>query len=129
VEYTDWSQTRYLSEPPVGDEFKQNLNFKQDFDQTITYRFGGEFTVPLINTQLRAGMIRQPSPLVNASSKADRNYLTLGGGILLDKQVKIDFAWVRGWWEKEGSYFSDDLPSVNEKINLDKFFATMSIRF
>ena len=129
VEYTDWSQTRYLSEPPVGDEFKQNLNFKQDFEPTMTYRFGGEFTVPLINTQLRAGLIRQPSPLKLASAKADRNYITLGGGILLDKQVKIDFAWVRGWWEKEGSYFSDDLPSVNEKINLDKFFATMSIRF
>lgn len=129
VEYTDWSQTRYLNDPPVGDEFKQNLNFKQDFQQTVTYRFGGEFTVPLINTQLRAGMIRQPSPMKLASAKTDRNYLTLGGGILLDKQVKIDFAWVRGWWEKEGSYFSDELPSVNEKINLDKFFATMSIRF
>lgn len=129
VEYTDWAQTRYTSEPSVGDKFKQNINFKQDFQATATYRVGGEFTVPLLNTQLRAGMIRQPSPLKMASSKADRNFLTFGGGILLDKQVKIDIAWIHGWWEREDSYFSDDLPSVDEKINIDKYFATMSIRF
>ncbi len=129
VEYNDWSQTRYTSQPPVGDEFHKNIDFKQDYEATTTYRVGGEFTVPLINTQLRAGLIRQPSPLITASSKADRNYLTVGGGILLDKQVKVDFAWVHGWWERDGSYFSPELSSVNEKINIDKFFATMSIRF
>ena len=129
VEYTDWSQTRYASEPPVGEKFRKNLNFKQDFTATATYRLGGEFTVPLINTQLRAGIIRQPSPLKLASAKADRDYLTLGGGILLDKQVKVDFAWVHGWWEKEGSSLSTELTGINEKISFDKFFATMSIRF
>jgi len=129
AEYRDWSETRYTSEPPVGEEFKKNINFKQDFAATTTYRLGGEFTVPLINLQLRAGAIRQPSPLKLASGNADRNYITLGGGILLDKQVKVDFAWVHGWWKREGSYFSDDLPSVDEDIKIDKFFATMSIRF
>jgi len=141
VEYTDWTQTRYTSEPPVGDEFKENINFKRDFKATTTYRLGGEFTVPLLNAQLRAGLIRQPSPQKLASSNDDRNYLifggtkadhkyfTFGGGILLDKQVKIDIAWVHGWWEREGAYFSDELPSVDEKISIDKYFATMSIRF
>lgn len=129
VEYNDWSQTRYTSEPPVGDEFQKNINFKQDFEATTTIRLGGEFTVPLINTQLRAGLLRQPSPLIYASPKSDRNYLTAGAGILLDKQVKIDFAWVHGWWQREGSYFSAELPSVDEKISIDKFFATISIRF
>ncbi len=129
VEYNDWSQTRYTSEPPIGDQFNKNIDFKQDFRATTTYRLGGEFTIPLIDTQLRAGLIRQPSPMVNASPKADRNYLTAGAGILLDKQVKIDFAWVHGWWQREDSYFTPELPAVDEKISFDKFFATMSIRF
>lgn len=129
VEYTDWSQTRYTSEPPVGNKFQKNINFKQDFEGKAVIRLGGEFTVPLINTQLRAGLIRQPSPLKLSSKKSDRNYITLGGGILLDKQVKFDFAWVHGWWTNEDSFFSDELSSVDEKITLDKFFATMSIRF
>ncbi|MDZ7318670.1 MAG: outer membrane protein transport protein [candidate division KSB1 bacterium] len=126
VEYTDWSQTRYASEPPTGEKFRKNLNFKQDFEATAVYRVGGEFTVPLINTQLRAGMVRQPSPMKLASSKADRNYLTVGGGVLLDKQVKVEFAWVHGWWERDSSSL---VKNLNEKITIDKFFATMSIRF
>ncbi|MBC8182847.1 hypothetical protein H8E88_17225, partial [candidate division KSB1 bacterium] len=64
-----------------------------------------------------------------ATEKADRNYITLGAGILLDKQVKFDVAFVRGWWEKEGIYLSDDYPDVSEKLVMDKIFATMSIRF
>jgi len=129
VEYNDWAQMRYVNEPPVGNKYSKNLNFKQNFKATTTIRLGGEFTVPLLNTQLRAGLIRQPSPLVNASEKADRNYITLGAGILLDKQVKFDVAFVRGWWEKEGTYLSDDFQDISEKLVMDKIFATMSIRF
>ena len=129
VEYNDWAQMRYTTEPPVGNKYSKNLNFKQNFRGTTTIRLGGEFTVPLLNTQLRAGLIRQPSPLVGATEKADRNYITLGAGILLDKQVKFDVAFVRGWWKKEGTYLSDDYPDVSEKLVMDKIFATMSIRF
>ena len=129
VEYNDWAQMRYTTEPPVGNEYSKNLNFKQNFRPTTTIRLGGEFTVPLLKTQLRAGLIRQPSPLLNDSEKADRNYITLGCGILLDKQVKFDVAFVRGWWEKEGTYLSNDFSDINEKIVTDKIFATMSIRF
>lgn len=136
VEYTDWSQSRYTDEPPEEGETKSKKNwaFKDDFQETITYRFGGEFTVPLINAQIRAGVTRQPSPLKQASSKADRNYITFGGGILLDKQVKLDFAWVRGWWRNEKFYEPEDyvpevIKNTTEDISINKYFATMSIRF
>jgi len=129
VEYTDWAQTRYTSEPPVGDKFDENLDFKQNFAATTTFRLGAEFTVPFINTQLRAGAIRIPSPFKDATSKQDRNYYTLGCGILLDKQVKIDVAYVHGWWEKGESYLTDELDPVSEKITFDKFFTTLSVRF
>jgi len=129
LEYNDWSQMRYTSEPPVSNQYRKNLDFKQNFQPTATIRLGGEFTVPLINTQLRAGAIRQPSPLKDASEKADRNFLTLGCGILLDKQVKLDVAYVRGWWEREGTYLSEYFDNISETIKVDKIYATMSIRF
>ncbi len=94
VEYNDWSQMRYTSEPPVGNQYRKNLDFKNNFRPTTTLRVGGELTVPFINTQLRAGITHQPSPLKYAPSEADRNYITLGCGVLLDKQVKIDIAYV-----------------------------------
>ena len=128
VEYTDWSQTRYTTEPPVGDKFYENLRLRE-LRPSKTFRLGGEFTVPLINLQLRAGAIRQESPLKNATEKDDRTYVTVGAGLLLDKQVKFDVALLHGWWERDGSYISDDLPAVSEKITLDKIFGTISIRF
>jgi len=129
VEYTDWSQTRYTKEPPVGDRFSENLDFKQNYAATTTYRLGAEFTVPLINAQLRAGAIRIPSPLKDATSQQDRNYYTIGGGLLLDKQVKVDVAYVHGWWEKAESSLSEELDPLNEKITFDTIFATLSVRF
>ncbi|MFZ5517597.1 MAG: OmpP1/FadL family transporter [Candidatus Zhuqueibacterota bacterium] len=129
VEYTDWSQTRYTKEPPVGDRFSENLDFKQNYAATTTYRVGAEFTVPLINAQLRAGAIRIPSPLKDATSQQDRNYYTVGGGLLLDKQVKIDVAYIHGWWEKAESSLSEGLDPLNEKITFDTVFATLSVRF
>jgi hypothetical protein len=129
VEYNDWAQMRYTTEPPVGNKYSKNLNFKQNFEATTTIRLGGEFTVPLLNTQLRAGLIRQPSPLIYDTEKADRNYITAGCGILLDKQVKLDVAAVRGWWKKTGTDLSEDFSGITEKIIVDQVFATMSIRF
>ena len=129
IEYNDWSQMRYTSEPPEGNKYRKNLNFKENYHATATIRLGGEFTVPLLNTQLRAGVIRQPSPLKYAPTEADRNFITLGCGILLDKQVKFDVAYVHGWWQKDDTYLSDYFNDITEKIEIDKIFATMSIRF
>lgn len=129
VEYTDWAQTRYTSEPPVGDQFGENIDFKQNFEATATFRLGAEFTVPFINTQLRAGAIRIPSPLKDATSDQDRDFYTLGAGILLDKQVKIDVAYVHGEWDKPESVLSEGLDPVSEQITFDKVFTTLSVRF
>ena len=47
-----------------------------------------------------------------------------------NKQVKVDIGWVHGWWENDESNLPGDLPLESiEEISIDKFFATMSIRF
>ncbi|NOZ60274.1 MAG: hypothetical protein GXO74_01195 [Calditrichaeota bacterium] len=129
AEYTDWSQTRYTSEPPVGNEYRKNLDFKNNFRATTTIRMGGEFTIPFINTQVRAGIIHQPSPLVNAPKEANRLFYTAGIGLLLDKQFKLDIAYVTGGYERQGSYLNEYFNNVTEKIKVDQVYATMSIRF
>ena len=129
AEYTDWSQTRYTSEPPTGNQFRKNLDFKNNFRATTTIRMGGEFTIPFINTQVRAGIIHQPSPLVNAPKEADRLFYTAGVGLLLDKQFKLDIAYVTGSYEKQGSYLNEYFDNVTEKIDINQIYATMSIRF
>lgn len=128
IEYSDWSQLKYLSEPLLGTKSESNINFKTNYQATTQYRVGAEFTVPLLNLQLRGGFFNQPSPLKNAGSSADRRYFTAGVGLLLDKQVKVDLAWLKGWWKDE-SYFSSEIPSITEKIDIDKILATVAFRF
>ncbi len=141
VEYTDWSQTRYTSEPPEGEKYEQNEKFRQGFRPTTTYRVGGEFTVPLISTQLRAGLIYQPTPFMvenevngitvydDPPTTEDRKFVTVGAGFLLDKQVKLDVAYVHGWWNNRQDNVFDRFNVVDEKITTNKLFASMSIRF
>jgi hypothetical protein len=47
----------------------------------------------------------------------------------LDKQFKLDLAYVKGNYEKSGSYLNDYFNNVTEKIKVDQIYATMSIRF
>ena len=128
VEYTDWSQLKYKSEPPVGELGESNRYFKRNYRATTQFRVGAEFTVPLLNMQLRAGAFNKPTPLEESNITTDRRYLTAGVGVLLDKQVKLDVAYLRGWWTDE-SYLSEEVPSVEEDISINKILATIAFRF
>lgn len=138
LNYKDWTQLVCKNVPPVGNKDSLNLFFKNGLRATNSINIGGEFTVPLINAQLRAGMIYRPSPFLvpdkvgndviykNPPIDEDQKFVTLGAGILIDKQVKVDIAYVRGWWNQPTV---KRYPGVNEKINTSQIFATMSIRF
>ncbi len=128
VEYTDWSQLKYKSEPPSGGLSESNRYFKKNYRATTQLRVGAEFTVPLLNLQLRAGLLNKPSPLRDLGDNTDRRFLTAGVGVLLDKQVKLDVAYLRGWWKDE-SYLSEEVPALIEKISVNKILATVAFRF
>lgn len=130
IEYADWSQMKYTTDPPFADSTKgdANIEIKKNYQATTQIRLGAEFTMPLLNLQLRAGFFNQQSPLKIASSDANRKYLTAGVGMLLDKQVKLDVTWLKGWWEDESYLISNTIPLV-EKVEINKFLATLAFRF
>ncbi|MBN2009616.1 outer membrane protein transport protein [candidate division KSB1 bacterium] len=128
VEYSDWTQMKYESEPSVGDQIEENRKFKREYRATTQIHVGAEFTVPIVNLQLRGGFFNRPLPFKDATKQQDRKFLTAGVGMLLDKQVKLDVAWLHGWW-KDQSYLSEDIPMLTEKIETDKILATIAFRF
>ncbi len=128
IEYADWSQLKYISEPPEGSLAESNRYFKRYYRATTQYRMGAEFIVPLLNLQLRAGYFNQPLPFEDATSENDREFFTAGVGLLLDKQVKLDVAWLRGWW-KDQSDLSSEFQNVTEDIDISKFLVTLAFRF
>jgi long-subunit fatty acid transport protein len=123
VEYRDWSQMRYKSSPPLVNRTKSeaNIDIKNNYRATAQFRVGAEFTVPLINLQLRAGYFNQPSPYEKATISAakenftaGKRYFTAGVGMLLDKQIKLDITWLKGWWDDERYISREQLLTIEE---------------
>ncbi len=136
AEYVDWSQMEYETDPPFskvnGDDSTKteiNRDLRNKYRAVTRIRLGGEFTVPFLNIQLRAGTFLEPSPFKNADKDSDRKYFTLGAGLLLDKQMKLDVAWVRGSSKNTSSAFTKDIRPLVEDITLNQFEVSLAIRF
>jgi long-subunit fatty acid transport protein len=139
AEWTDWSQTRYLSEPPFevtsfqfdDERSLANDSLRANYRNTLRLRAGAEFTLPILNLQFRAGGIYDPQIRKGLSSDADRKFLTAGIGIFLDKQTRFDVALMHGEWTEYSTLndFSDDVYSTSEKINFNKILASLAVRF
>lgn len=129
VEYNDWSQIRYKSEPPVAGTTQagQNRLFRDNYRATTRVRLGGEFTLPLTGLSLRAGYFRDPSVFQNASSDEDKQFLSAGVGLLVDKQVRMDATFVHGFWKR----FNSDIENTayEEDIKTNKVFFSLAFRF
>jgi long-subunit fatty acid transport protein len=132
VENNDWSQVRYVSEPPFEDVTKAQANkeLQSRYRSTLRYRLGAEFTFPLIDLQVRAGYFYDPTPLGpdyfaerRVPKDADREFFTAGAGIFLDKQVRLDLGVITGRWLD----YKD--PDFAEKITFNQAFAALAVRF
>jgi len=132
VESNDWSQVRYVSDPPFEDKTKAEANkeLQSQYRSTLRYRLGAEMTLPLIDLQVRAGYFYDPTPLGpdyfaggRVPKDADREFFTAGAGIFLDKQVRLDLGVITGRW------LAYKNPDFSEKITFNQAFAALAFRF
>ena len=151
VENTDWTQARYISDPPFAGvtKIEANEELTRKYRNTTRYHLGAEFTFPLIDLQVRGGYFYDPTPLgpdyfANASNSirgaavpkdANREFFTAGVGVFLDKQVRLDVGVITGQWNDYKDPLTDfvndtddDLP-ITEKITYNKLFAALAFRF
>ncbi len=133
VEYTDWSQVKFKTDPPVADYTRSeaNLIIHDRYRATTSVRLGAEVTLPFTGIQLRGGVAVRPSPLRDATAKDAQKFYSLGLGVLLDKQMKLDVAWVRGNWTRRTPSLSEstDIQNLDESIQRDLFMITLAFRF
>ena len=130
IEHNDWSQLSYRSDPPIADISQDEANdlIEERYQETQRIRLGAELTLPGTATQVHAGYILDPSPDKN-DTEGDREYYSFGLGLLLDKQVKLDLAYVYGSWTENNAGLNDFVTSLNEDISVSKIFASVSVRF
>ncbi len=131
VEYNDWTQIKYKSEPPFAGvtQTEANLSIRDNYRATTRIRLGGEFTLPLTGLSFRAGYFRDPSIFKDVSSDEDKQFYSAGIGFLVDKQVRLDVTLVHGFWKN----FNQDLPGTDatidyEDIEVNKAFVSLAFR-
>ncbi|RQW00592.1 hypothetical protein EH223_17740 [candidate division KSB1 bacterium] len=138
AEFKDWSNAQFLTDPSYGNESQMQINnrLEEDFKAVTKLRFGAEMYIPLIRAKVRAGYFTDPSPYRYTNIRPDKEYLTAGASLMLDKQVMVDLGYMIGKWKKEtvDALTSNPDPSlyytpVSENVTLQKIVGTLSIRF
>lgn len=138
LEYNDWSQIKYNTDPPFTDEVgnplsqgEANDTIREQYRATTRIRVGGEFTVPRTGLSLRAGYFRDPSVFENADSDEDKQFISAGTGFSVDKQVRIDVAYVHGFWKtfNQGLPETNDIGRYQEDIKVNKLFVSFAFKF
>ena len=121
--YRDWSQTRYevsgfdTNSQDYSDIVNENNILARDYDQVLEYRFGGEVTLPGLNTKLRGGYALIPSPLRNTDK--DRKTYSAGVSFKVDKNVSLDFTYLKRDWTRN-SWDIYTPAGVRESIKTNK---------
>ncbi len=125
VEFKDYSQIKYTSYPPeVGfTKADVNLEIKENLRNTMSWRVGGEFTVPTVGLRLRAGYAVYPSPWKDATSDMDRKVISFGAGFAFQNQFVLDVGYGFVTWDD----FTGDVIEA-EKIEVSKILFSLSYR-
>lgn len=118
--FIDWTQMKYTS---GGNLQNENRFFRRNLRAVIRYRMGAEVLIPLLNLRLRAGYVIDPSPHKGQIGYSDKQFVTAGVGLLLDRQFTLDVAVIRGWWKYVGP------EAYTEDIKVMHYFISGSFRF
>lgn len=130
MEFKDWSQAKFLTEPPVAGTSKGDVNvrIKKELQAVTNLRLGAEMYVPLVRARLRVGYYNNPSPYKYADLKPKREFYTAGASLMLDKQVMVDLGLIHGSWKQQTIDGITNVPTLEDKT-FDKVVGTLSIRF
>jgi long-subunit fatty acid transport protein len=134
LEYLDVSQVEFElpSDAGLNSDYSalldENTRIKEIYQSKLKLKAGAEYFWEDQNLMFRGGYMLDPSSLLDAPSDYDRQFLTGGVGIIVDKQFIIDLAYMYGYWKN----FSSDSytpAGTDEDITYQKIFLTTSFRF
>jgi long-subunit fatty acid transport protein len=122
VEHTDYSQMKYKTDPPEGDQTMSEANreIRRDYRSTLDVHVGGEVTLPA-GVKLRAGYAHYPTPLKETQLGLDRKVITFGAGFSFADQFRLDVAYAFTSWDG----IPDDLVE-KERVEVNKVLVTLS---
>ena len=123
VEHTDYSQMKYRTDPPEGNQTMSEANreIRRNYRSTLDVHVGGELMLPVSGLKLRAGYAYYQTPLKETQLGLDRKVITFGAGFSFADQFRLDGAYAFTSWDG----IPDELVE-REKIEVSKVLLTLS---
>ena len=130
IEYKDWSEAEFKTDPPLEGVTKNQVNntIQNDLAIVTDLHLGSELYLPFLQAKIRGGYIYKPSPYKDLAVKPDKTFYTAGISFLLDKQIKLDLGYVRGLWEQETYDGLTNVVTFEDK-SFDQIIGTLCVRF
>ena len=131
LHFIDYSQIDFSSNIVDTDgviiDGEINRDIATNLSSNIGYGVGLEYLLPFTNAKIRFGLSDTPSAYKNDDGD-DRLALSTGVGMLLDKQIKLDFTYIRTNWERQLS--SDFFTEFIKEDSVDgRFLFSVSYRY
>jgi len=131
LHFIDYSQIDFSSDILDTDgiiiDGEINRAVASNLSSNVGYGVGLEYLLPFTNAKIRFGLSDTPSAYKDDEGD-DRFALSTGVGMLLDKQIKLDFTYVRTNWERQldSSLF---VQSIKEDAVDGRFLFSISYRY
>ena len=108
LEYIDYSQMSYRSEPPEDiSQGEANFIIKDSFRDVLNYRIGGEVSIPFTGLKIRGGYgvvmspLKQEPGLQETPLGKDRQIISGGLGMTFMNRFTVDIGVAMTSWEGE----------------------------
>ena len=120
LDWMDWSQIEYRSEPPIPgySEAEANIALRRDFRPTLGISGGAEFLLPVYGLRVRAGGGYDPNPEKGAETSDGQTHFSAGLGILLDESIMVDVAFTSRRWEQNSPYLWEDISTQKVQLSI-----------
>jgi len=130
VEFQDWAQAKFKSDPPVENVNKGEINsrIQKDLKATTKFRLGTEVTIPLIRARLNAGYFYNPSPYRYEKVDSDRNTVTGGFSFQAGRQSLVTLGVAQTMWKMQTVDHLTMDPALEDKTTTS-FYAGLTVRF
>jgi len=121
VSFINYSQIKYKTDLPDGTSMvDENILIKQNFQNVVQYRIGGELSIPKTNIKLRGGYGIYPSHMKDVSG-FEKRVLSFGAGMNMGENVRLDVAYAKTDWEVLPYTVIWDAQVSDQSITASKF--------
>ncbi len=125
----DYASAEFTSGFDKNLRLDKNKEINDLFTSVINLNAGGEYFIPNLKLNLRAGFMYKPSAFKNDPGDFDKKFITLGAGYKLSKKLNFDIAYAYGWWKDFGDNYGSNLSRVYQDIRIGNLLTTIKYYF